>query len=159
MCEVWRRSVVKWKSLSTNNNKNNNNNVRNAWTLVSGSNNPLSPVVSEIFSVKNGQRHAVTHARRVHRCTKRHRAVHTPGEGWGILSPCAIRAESRNVLLCDHVARLEPILPVSKIMLLVFSESGVDTGRVDPRVGSGRVGPGRVRILGKFGGSGRVEIS
>ena len=28
------------------------------------------------------------------------------------------------------------------------------TGRVDPRVGSGRV-----RILGKFGGSGRVEIS
>ena len=34
--------------------------------------------------------------------------------------------------------------------------SGVDTGRVDPRVGSGRVGPGRVRNLGKFGGSGRV---
>jgi len=32
--------------------------------------------------------------------------------------------------------------------------SGMDTGRVDPRVGSGRV-----RFLGKFGGSGRVEIS
>ena len=30
----------------------------------------------------------------------------------------------------------------------------MDTGRVDPRVGSGWV-----RILGKFGGSGRVEIS
>jgi len=37
---------------------------------------------------------------------------------------------------------------------LLMQQSGMDTGRVDPRVGSGRV-----RILGKFGGSGRVKIS
>jgi len=37
--------------------------------------------------------------------------------------------------------------------------SGMDTGRVDPRVG--RIGSGRVtrQHQGKFGGSGRVETS
>ena len=32
----------------------------------------------------------------------------------------------------------------------------LSTGRMDPRVGSGRVGSGRVTILPDFGGSGRV---
>ena len=35
----------------------------------------------------------------------------------------------------------------------------LSTGRMDPRVGSGRVGPGRVMILPDFGGSGRVSTS
>jgi len=37
----------------------------------------------------------------------------------------------------------------------------MDTGLVDPRVGSGQIGSGRVtgQHQGKFGGSGRVEIS
>ena len=34
--------------------------------------------------------------------------------------------------------------------------SELSTGRMDPRVGSGRVGSGRVTILPDFGGSGRV---
>ena len=34
--------------------------------------------------------------------------------------------------------------------------SELSTGRMDPRVGSGRVGSGRVTILLDFGGSGRV---
>ena len=36
----------------------------------------------------------------------------------------------------------------------------MDTGRVDPRVGSGRIGSGRVtgQHQGKFGGSGRVRL-
>ena len=35
-------------------------------------------------------------------------------------------------------------------------KSELSTGRMDPRVGSGRVGSGRVTILPDFGGSGRV---
>ena len=35
----------------------------------------------------------------------------------------------------------------------------LSTGQMDPRVGSGRVGSGRVTILQDFGGSGRVSIS
>ena len=35
----------------------------------------------------------------------------------------------------------------------------LSTGRMDPRVGSGRVGSGRVTILPDFGGSGRVSTS
>ena len=36
--------------------------------------------------------------------------------------------------------------------------SELSTGRMDPRVGSGRVGSGRVTILPDFGGSGRVGL-
>jgi len=45
VCEVWRRSVVKWKSLSTNNNKNN---VRSAWRTVSWSENMYVYVMMQI---------------------------------------------------------------------------------------------------------------
>ena len=38
----------------------------------------------------------------------------------------------------------------------VLSAAELSTGRMDPRVGSGRVGSGRVTILPDFGGSGRV---
>jgi len=38
-------------------------------------------------------------------------------------------------------------------LLILLLGPGMDTGRVDPRVGSGRVAG---QIQGKFGGSGRV---
>ena len=37
--------------------------------------------------------------------------------------------------------------------------SELSTGRMDPRVGSGRIGSGRVTILPDLGGSGRVSTS
>ena len=37
----------------------------------------------------------------------------------------------------------------------VVSRPELSTGRMDPRVGSGRVGSGRVTILSDFGGSGQ----
>ena len=44
-------------------------------------------------------------------------------------------------------------------MRALIDKPELSTGRMDPRVGSGRVGPGRVTILPDFGGSGRVSIS
>ena len=40
--------------------------------------------------------------------------------------------------------------------VLYYAVSELSTGRMDPPVGSGRVGSGRVTILPDFGGSGRV---